>query len=262
MLKIEFAKVKNFKTFWIILACYAGITPLIFYGLCAFWVNILGDFGPPMKAYMSFPNVWSYIGWTAAWLNILLGILVVVLVCNEITFKTHRQNIIDGMSRHSVILGKFYFLVALALAVTVYALILGFIFGAIYSDIGNMFNGIEYIGVYFIQTLGYFSFAFFFAILIRKPALAIILYFVTFLLNLFLPLILGDIAVQYFPTYLISGLTPFPFLEGLLEFAASQDPNADTDPFILGQSWKMILAVVYIASFFTVGYLSLKKRDL
>ena len=262
LLKIEYAKVKNYRTFWVILLIYAALVPLGFLGLCQFISNlVLIGSGPKMVDYAGFPDVWRYLTWTAAWWNIMLGILVVILTCNEISYRTQRQNIIDGLSRKDIILSKFYLLVALALAVTLYTALIGFIFGVGFSGFQSIGPGMENLGVYFVQTLGYFSFAYFFAMLIRKPALAIILYFVVFVLNLFWGAIVGDIVVQFIPTYLISGLVPFPFFEGFIEMAQKRNPEF-VEPWILDRTVQLVLALVYIAVFMAIGYLTVKRRDL
>ena len=67
------------------------------------------------------------------------------------------------MSRKQYILGKFFFFMLLALAVFLYTFVIGAIFGSIMSNPGDMFGGVEAIGIYFVQTLGYFVFAFFWA---------------------------------------------------------------------------------------------------
>ena len=262
LLKIEFSKVKNYKTFWIILGLYAVLVPVWFVGLCQFISKmILMGMGPKINSFAAFPDVWQYITWTTAWWNILLGILVVILTCNEIVFKTERQNIIDGLSRGQIITSKFLFLMALALGVTVYTGLVGMVFGFIYGYPENMFSGMEHLGIYFIQTVGYFSLAYFLAVLVRKSALAIIIYLVIFVANMFWEPILGSDVAQFVPSYLISGLTPFPFLDGFISAEMERNPNFEM-PWMMSLTLQMILAALYIAIFFFIGFFTVKKRDL
>jgi hypothetical protein len=206
--------------------------------------------------------MWGFLTWTASWWNILLGVLVVVLVCNDISYKTQRQNVIDGMSRKEYILGKFYFLILLAFSVALYTFIIGAIFGSIMSNPADMFGGIEAVPIYFVQTLGYFAFAFFWAVLIRKPAISIVLFVVIIMLDDLLLYPLSDFNVsQFFPTVTISDLTPFPFFKQVFAMQAAEDPNFET-PFMLTQMMSTILSGIYIFGFVVVGYISLKKRDL
>ncbi|MEX1000758.1 MAG: hypothetical protein WDZ35_01440 [Crocinitomicaceae bacterium] len=257
LLNIEYMKVKNYRTFWVILIIYAALVPLTFWGIS----EIPFPFLPSKSEIFGFPTVWNYITWTASWWNVLLGVLVVVMVCNDIDFKTQRQNIIDGLSRSQVIMGKFYMLIVMALAVTLYTFLIGTIMGLIFSSPSEIFSGIEYIAIYFVQTIGYFSFAFFFAVLVKKPALSIILFVVIIMLDGLLGIGIPPTALQFVPTITISDLTPFPFFQEILEMGKKADPNFK-EPFILSQSLRSLLAIIYISTFVFVGYLSLKRRDL
>lgn len=258
LLQIEYLKVKNYRTFWLILLIYAALVPLSFMGMS----QIDFPFFPNKSELFSFPTIWNYITWVASWWNLLLGVLIVILVCNDINYKTQRQGIIDGLSRRDVILGKLYFLIVLAMAVALYTFVVGAIIGCIYSNPSSILKDIEYVAIYFVQTIGYFSFAFFFAVLVRKPALSIILFIAILMIDviLYIPWIMGDYA-QFFPTITIAELTPFPFFGQLMELEASQDPNFE-EPFVLSQGARSILAIVYISFFIFIGYFSLKKRDL
>ncbi len=262
LLKIEYLKVKNYTTFWVICLLYVAIVPLIFIGLCDALAGFLvAPFGPPFETYLSFPAVWNNVVYTASWLNLLLGVLVVVLTANEMTYRTQRQHIIEGVSRKNVIFSKMLFLVVFAAAVSLYTFILGFICGAIYSDIVDFYNGIEAIGLYFVQTTGYFAIAFLLTVLLQRTALSIIIYILLFIVDLFVPAMVGDVISQFLPVTVISDLTPFPFLEGFLAQAAEQDPNF-REPIILEQYVRTIISTVYIVLFALTGYLILKKRDI
>jgi ABC-2 type transport system permease protein len=257
LLKIEYSKVRNYGTFWTMLLIYIGLVPLAFFGISAF--NI--PFFPEKSELFGFPTVWNYITWTASWLNLLLGVLVVTITCNEITYRTQRQNIIDGLSRKQMILSKFYFFTALAAFVTLYTFLIGFVFGMIYSESNDFYSGLHYVGVYFVQTLGYFSFAFLFAVLVKRSALSIIFYILIFMFKFIFVLVLGETISQYMPINVIADLTPFPFFKAIFEMAAEQDPNF-VAPVIISQTVRSLVALGWITSFITLGYFVVKRRDL
>jgi ABC-type transport system involved in multi-copper enzyme maturation permease subunit len=234
-----------------------GVVPLAFFGLS----YIEFPFFPSKAEMFGFPTVWNYITWTASWLNLLLGVLIVTLTCNEITFRTSRQNIIDGLSRSQMIMAKVYFFTALALFVTAYTFFIGFVFGLIYSGFTDVFSGMEYLGVYFIQTMGYFSFAFFFAVIVKRPALSIIFYILIFFFKFIFVLTMGEVAAQFMPINVIADLTPFPFFQELFAMAGEQDPDFK-EPFILSQSIRSAVAFAWMAAFIIIGYLVVKRRDL
>ncbi|MFK5098226.1 hypothetical protein, partial [Klebsiella pneumoniae] len=53
-----------------------------------------------------FPEVWQTVAYFSSFFVLLPSILVIMLVTNEYTYKTHRQNIIDGWSRNEFLLSK------------------------------------------------------------------------------------------------------------------------------------------------------------
>ena len=200
LLSIEYAKIRNYRTFWVLMSIYAVLAPLTFIGL-----SFLGiPFFPPNEEIYSFPTIWNYITWCTSIWNIILGVVMVILVCNEINYKTMRQNVIDGVSKRNVILSKFLFLVLIAMVVTLYTFVVALLIGSFYSPISEVMSGIEYLGIFFIQTVGYFTFAFMFAVLVKRSAMAIIFYCLT--LVIFAPIVgalvtLGsEFAGQVMPT--------------------------------------------------------------
>lgn len=258
LLRIEFLKVKNYRTFWWILGIYAVLVPLIYSGLG----NLDNQLLPTKTLLYTFPTIWHFVTWTASWFNVLLGVLIVIMVCNDIAYKTQRQSVIDGLSRSEMILAKILFLIVLAFAVTLYTFLIGAVVGCTYSTPSNILNGTEYLPIYFVQTVGYFAFAFFFAVLIRKPALAVILFIMIIAIDIFLyiPWVL-DHRAQYFPTIAISELTPNPFYEKWILGQKMANPGY-VEPPNMDQLTRSIVASIYIIGFFIAGYFSVKKRDL
>lgn len=258
LLSIEFSKVVHFRTFWIILLLYAILVPATFFGLSS--MNL--PFFPGKSELFGFPSVWGYLTWVASCWNILLGVLIVILTCNEIAYKTQRQSVIDGFSRKELVLAKFLFLIVLAFFITLYTFLVGAIFGSIYSDTSEMFTGMESLPLYLVQTVGYFSVALFFALLFKKPSLAIMLFVVVIMLDgMFIPAAGGVDVGQFIPTITISYLTPFPFFADMLAMAAAQQPDLEIPYFM--PDWMMsALATVYIIGFMVVNFVLLKRRDL
>ncbi len=257
LLNIEFSKVKNYTTFWVFICLYIVLVPLWFFGFS----QLPLPFFPSEEEMFGFPTIWNFITWIASWWNLLMGVLVVVITCNEIAYRTQRQNIIDGMNRRQMILSKFYLITALGLFATLYTFMVGLVFGISTSGFSEMFSGTKYIGVYFVQTLGYFAFAFMFAVLVKRPALSIILYIVCFIFSMFLPLMLGEVSAQFMPLNSIQQLTPFPFFQEQMAFIAEQDPNFET-PFTLTQTVRSLVALGWTTVFFLIGYFVVRRRDL
>ncbi len=46
-----------------------------------------------------FAHTWQTTSYVGGWLLLLPGLLLILLITNEFSFRTHRQNIIDGWAR-------------------------------------------------------------------------------------------------------------------------------------------------------------------
>ena len=123
----------------------------------------------------SFPKVWQTVGWMSSWLLYLPGMLVIMLMVNEFNFKTHRQNVIDGLSRSQFINVKILMAVILAIVITLINTLTAFYFGSISSGSFST-DGMANIFYVFIQSIAYIFFALMLAVLFRRSGLAIIVF--------------------------------------------------------------------------------------
>src|SRR5664279_5085909 len=130
-LGIEWLKLKYYRTFWILLAVVAVCIPAFNYVIYDFTDNsfpkINGQnlLGNPF----SFPNVWSTVPYNAGILMFMPAILIITLFTNEYSFRTHRQNVIDGWSRFRFIQIKLTEIFLLTLFVTIVVIITCLYFG-------------------------------------------------------------------------------------------------------------------------------------
>ncbi len=257
LIAIEWMKLRRLVTMKVILIIYAITVPLIYF--CLGFIEV-GPFSMPDYIY-EFPHSYNFVAYIASWFNLLVGVIIMVFTSNEIKYKTQRQNVIDGLSKRDVIFAKFGIVFLFSVAITLYVAIVGWIFGLIYTENSSdiMFNGLEQIGAYFLTTLGYFSFAFFFASMVRMQALAIILYIFSTFIESLIGLAVAREYSQFFPLKTFSNLIRNPFFEMV-------DPTVDgqgiPDQFILGQGWSAVFAVFYIACFVLISYWVIKRRDI
>lgn len=267
LLSIEFAKLKKLNAIKVILLVYAVMVPAWMF----FQYNFYGMFLPPvlMEAVglWGFPGVWLFTTFSASYFNILVGVIVVIIVCNEYNYRTLKQNVIDGMTKKQVIASKFLVVFILATIVTLYTALVALVFGSINSGIDQAYTNGHYIVIYYLQALGYFSFAFFFANLLKRPALAIILFIVSFIaewiIGVVLTLSLKNGIYNYFPLNAFSKLTPFPLNGPMKEFQASQPQNENQLVIPeLDMSTNVLLSLGYLSLFFVISYWVLRKRDL
>lgn len=259
LLSIEYTKLKKLNSLKILLLCYIVIVPLLIFAFDSFLrqspeiAMLLGG-----GNFFQFPLIWKLTAFSASFVNVLLCVTVVIITCNEIYFKTMRQNVIDGLSKSQVIWGKFVIVVLLSLFVTLYTFLVGFIFGIFNGGSDHIWDGIDLIFRYFLQTMGYFSFAFLFALLIKKPALAIILFISYFPVETIIKLFSGESISQFFPLQSLADMTPMPFL-GI--FARAQNTGG-VEAWTMSLQMHYAVVLVYIALFFSFSYYLLRKRDL
>ena len=180
LLKTEWMKVKNYRTFWILSVLYLVSIFGVNYIAYLIWdarpkksgIDMMVG-NPPFQ----FPDVWHTVSYASSFLMFIPGLLMIISVTNEYSFKTHRQNVIDGWSRKEFILVKILMTVIVALVSTLAVFLTALLFG-IYEGVSSVsFEKIEYIGYFFIQSLSYTSIALLFSILFKRSGLSIGFYF-------------------------------------------------------------------------------------
>ena len=248
LIGIEWLKLKRLLTLKIILLIYIVLVPTMYFLLSYLSV---GPIRIPIEGYQ-FPDTYQLVTWTASWLNLMVGVIIIVFATNELKYKTQRQNVIDGLSKKDIIISKFIVIIGLTFFVTLYTFLVGLVAG-LYNGVGSPLAGIGFIGVYFISSMGYFSFAFFFANLVRLPSLAIVIYIFSTIIEWIVGLIAVQEYVQFSPLTTFAQLSPFP-----MKFWIVQQPN----PLLMDTMERSILAVVYITIFMVSSYWIIKRRDV
>ncbi|QHL88900.1 ABC transporter permease subunit [Nibribacter ruber] len=254
LLRIELKKILPYRTFWVILGLQLLLMYVFFYARGHVQIN-----GQMAGAELyQFPKIWTHIVYVSSYLNLIPCILLLILVTDEYTFRTLRQQIIDGFSRADVVKGKFSSGVLLSLVCVLFALLLGLGFGIIYGkavDAGTMFSGIQALGYYLLQLLGYLALAMFFGFLIKKSGLAILAFMAYTLIAE--PLIhwkLPDAVDKFMPIKAMASLTPNP------NSALVQMVLGETESLTPAQA--LIPVILYIALFCFLSYQLLRQRDL
>lgn len=244
LLKIEWLKIKNYRAFWVFCILYLASIFLINY---IGWNTQQRAFATAKGAEQmfgnayAFPKVWQTVGWMSSWLLYFPGMIMIMLMVNEFNFKTHRQNIIDGLSRQQFIGVKVLLAVILAVVITLLNFCTACIFGSLTNSSFST-DGMEFVGYVFLQSLAYIFFALMLAVLFRRSGLAIIIFILygiifewlisgllTFQLKLtpfsyFLPLQASDVLIPvpfgkkvFYPdspsvTSLVVGITAYLFV--------------------------------------------------
>lgn len=176
LLKIEWLKVKYYKAFWIFLALYVVALFSINYIAYQFQIDLKKTNVPLDIFPYNYPRVYQTIAWVSSWLLYFPGMLMILIISNEYSFKTHRQNIIDGLTRRQFVVSKILVGLVICILTTIICFLISLYFGVSFS--GNFSaDGLEYIGYSFIQTACYLFFAMILAILFRRSGLAMAVFF-------------------------------------------------------------------------------------
>lgn len=254
LLNIEFKKIKSYKIFWVCIVLYTTLFPLLFTSVRS--MNITSNLKETAFSMMySFPDLWHNITYFAGWFNILLYLIMILLVTNEYIFKTLRQNIIDGLSKAEIVLGKLLLGAALSLYSTILVIIVGLISG--YSFAGDTFNSelifskFSFVGAYFLQTLGYMSFAILLSIIFKRQGFTIIFFIIyTTMIENIISLKVPENIGKFFPLETFSNLIKNPFSR-LINGSVQQAP----------ENVYIIASLIYLVVFSFSSYFILKKTD-
>jgi len=122
LLQIEWLKLKHYRPFWVLTGLYTAMLSLICFGVHFFFdflkkegANFNG-FDPTMFPFYDFPDIWQNITYVATWFKLFLAFIIVISIANEVTHRTMRQNIIDGMSKKDWLLSKLLLIISLAVS--------------------------------------------------------------------------------------------------------------------------------------------------
>src|SRR5882757_6388951 len=225
LLKIEWLKVKNYRTFWILLVITIASIPGFNYGLYNMMDNSFPKFHGKsiLGSPFAFPDVWQTVSWNATMLFLVPAIVIITLTTNEFTYKTHRQNIIDGWSRKQFIGVKLFEVLLLSILCTLIVVLTTLGFGYIGNKVPegvSPWAGSRFIFFYFVQMISYSMIAFLLSMLIKRAGLAMGIFFVYMLFENVVVGILHNRykidAVEYLPEEVTDRLIPLPYGKALL----------------------------------------------
>jgi hypothetical protein len=262
LLKIEWLKIKGYKTFWVLSALFIisifGINYFVFY------VKQLTVKNAPVDSIVgtpfSFPYVWHTVSYFSSFLLVIPGLMIITSITNEFTYKTSRQNIIDGWSRSDFIKVKMLLVLILSAISTAIVFITSIIFGLVSSSTFT-FENIEYVGFYFMQALSYSMLALLISLFIKRSGLAIGIFFlysfiIENMLGAFINFGTGRIDVRtgpgnFLPLNSVDSLVPFPLLRNIIDLGTS------TSRWIL-----LAVAIGYLSIYIAIAYRKYNKDDL
>ncbi|HWJ92307.1 MAG TPA: ABC transporter permease [Flavisolibacter sp.] len=246
LLRTEWLKIKHYRAFW----WMAGITALSYPGInyifYRFYSEIMtrgGNAAEMVKMMVgnpfTFPEVWHTVAFFSTVFVFIPAIVVIMFITNEYTYKTHRQNIIDGWSRKQFLTSKMIDVFIIALLVTalyaIVALVIGFV--NIGDSTGSRWDQTKYIWLFFLQTYAQLSLAFLVAFLARKAfiALGIFIFYYVILENFlvgFAKWKANDIG-EFLPLEISDRLIPVPAFFGKIDINRYNAALAEVNPHII-----------------------------
>lgn len=275
LLSIELQKLRYSKsakvitiTYFVLITCIALIASIEFkFGGVNFRIADQGIF--------NFPYIWHFNTYMAAILKLFLAIVIVSMTSNEYSYRTLKQNLIDGLSKKEFILSKFITVVGFALISTVFVFVVTMILGLSFSDYNEasiIFSDMEYLLAYFVKLTGFFAFCLFLGILVKRSAFALGFLLVWNILEaiayglmrwkFFKGTDTAQNVAQFFPLESMSNLIIEPFSRlNFIQTAANQLGEGFTKSYEV--SWSaMGIVLVWTFLFIYGSYYILKKRDL
>jgi len=256
LLKLEWLKVKNYRAFWIFLALYI----VSLYGINQIAFNVQGEIkknNVPVNIFpYDFPAVYQTITWVSSWLLYFPGMLMILVITNEYNYKTHRQNIIDGLTREQFVTAKILSGLVIALLTTFCCFLIALYFGTSYSG-SFSFSGIEYIGYGFIQALSYLFLAMVLSVLMRRSGLAMAVFFLYGLV--FEQLLGGLIDYKFLNNGTVRYYFPLQASDTLIPITFGSKIIYNNAP---AQTVLLVTAIFYIALFVFLSLRKFKTDDL
>ncbi len=257
LLRIEWLKVKAYRTFWILSGLFVAGVPLMMWA----FESIMRNSPKQVAAFlnsMSFPKVWDNTAWMASWMTPVMGILLIIVLTNENNYRTIRQNIIDGWSRDQFISAKFGVLLLMTIFLTLVITLTALLFGLRSGDT-DISDGSIFIWYAFVQSLAYLSLAFFLGVFMKRAGIAIGIYVMyvyvgEFGISMLMEFKLAFHSGAYLPLQctdrLIGG--EMKVLQEIIRLGGAPPSN----------STYVIIALVWIALFNTAAWYKMKKADL
>ncbi|MCB0457460.1 MAG: ABC transporter permease [Flavobacteriaceae bacterium] len=276
LLNIELQKLRYNRSAKTISILYFSLICFI-----AFIVSIEFDFGGVKfrvadQGIFNFPFIWHFNTWVAAWLKIFFAVVIVSIVSNEYSYRTLKQNLIDGLSKKEFITSKFLVVLLFSVISTVFLFVVTMILGLFFSDyteLGIIFSDLEYMFAYFLKLVCFFSFCMFLGIWVKKSAfalgflglwqvieglIAILFQYIKVRTNVNL----FDSVYNFLPLNAMSDLIVEPFSRlGAIQSIANQVGEEIQKSYDVPVS-AVLICVVWTCIFIYGSYAILRKRDL
>lgn len=266
LISLEFMKLRKTRGFWLLASLFAlalmalPVAAKYWLDLMTGWGENIGAFVPSKMPVFDFLDIWQNLAFIYKYFSILLGFLVLISVTNEFSYKTMRQNIIDGLSKREFLLSKLLWILVLAVVTTILIFLIGLIMGFAWSPVTEasfVFKNVGMLFGYFLHLVGFLLLCLFIALLVKRAGLAIAL--TVFHVYIVEPILTTIIRYKYelemladsFPYRASIAIVPNPFGKYILQEVQDYIP------------WEnLLISLAYIALFVWLSWLLVSRRDL
>lgn len=268
LIRTEWLKMKKYNAFWWIMGltalAYPGIN-YIFYMIYRNLVDQPSEGGELAKMVLgnpfSFPEAWHTVAYASSIFVFIPAVVVIMFISNEYSFRTHRQNIIDGWSRSQFITSKLIDVLLISLIITILYTVVALVTGfsnqeRLTTDAWSMSY---YAGLFLLQTFAQLSIAFLIGFLVRKAfiALGIFLFYFIILEPIFVGLLkeYGNDMGRFLPLEISDRMIPVPAFVGRLNEEAYNKSLSMVSQYL-------IMTVILTAIIWLICYRINNRRDL
>lgn len=233
LLSIEFFKLRNTKYFWVLSGLFSVFllsVPIASKALLDYIEKkggkIVQQLTPGELPLFDFVDIWQNLTWVYMNFSLFLGFIMVISICNEFSFGTIKQNIIDGMSRREFLWSKISLIIGLSVVFSFMVFIIGLIMGFMWSPVKEftfIISHIEFIPAYCLHLIAFQLFCLVVSLLVKRSGIVIAL--LTFYVYVIEPIATSIIQYYYklewlanlFPAKAMGNIIPLPFGKYILQ---------------------------------------------
>ncbi|MDV3310384.1 MAG: ABC transporter permease [Cyclobacteriaceae bacterium] len=264
LLRIDLKKMTGYRTFWVVCGLYfftLGLTSASGMELLKWLARTFEDFGSKLNInripLYHFPDIWLNLIWCSGLLKIVLGVMVVISVTNEYSYRTIRQNIIDGLSRGQFLVSKILMNVLLSFLSLALITVIGLVTGLIYSPeitFDRIITDTEFLPLYFLEVFFFLSYAMMLGFLINRAGLTIIVLLLSRVIEAVITSNIDDYVPWLIPFF------PMQSIWNMIEWPAPRYAFQEIRDWIDPMS--VAIVVGWTIVFNWISYVKLKRTDI
>lgn len=264
LLQIELKKALGFRAIWWLALLYFGVIATMLFGVETFINDVVKDAGKnlpiqiPGVSLYSFPGVWHNMTYLASFLKIFMAIISIILVTNEFSYKTIKQQVLHGLTRYELFWSKVILNLTIAFFATFVIGIISFVLGVRNTEAltwAAMTGKLSFLLAYFYEVFAYLSFALMIATLVHRSGFAIgILMLYAFIIDPILDYKLPNDWGDFLPITAIGHIIQLPNSQLMKLFGIEFQQFVAMRDILISGAWILILNGIV--------FWYLKKKDL